>query len=66
MKLSDLLATLGPEQLRTEVLTRDGVAVVKDAVIYDPPHTLGPGQMVLAVGIEANSSTAAGILVGLC
>ncbi|WP_339153475.1 helix-turn-helix domain-containing protein [Actinomadura luteofluorescens] len=58
MRLSDLLAALRPDQLRAESVARDGIAVVDDVVVHDPPQAVERGQVVLAVGVEASSAGA--------
>ncbi|MGC1212700.1 MAG: helix-turn-helix domain-containing protein [Micromonospora sp.] len=56
MRLAELLAKLGPDPLRAHALVDDGAAPISDVAIYDPVCPLGPGQVVLAVGVEAPSS----------
>lgn len=63
MKLSDLLATLGSEQIRAEVVVREGIAFVNEVVIHDPLHPIERGQVVLAVGVEVGSPCADALVV---
>ena len=62
MKLGDLLAILGPEQVCAEVLSDDGSAVAAEVVIFDEMYPVERGQMVLAVGVPAESPAAAGLV----
>ncbi|NIH79671.1 PucR family transcriptional regulator [Amycolatopsis viridis] len=64
MRLGDLLAVLGAEQLEVEVLQRDGTAVVTDVAILDPPEQVDRGQLVLAVGIDAGDPRAGEVVAG--
>ncbi|MEV0386631.1 helix-turn-helix domain-containing protein [Nonomuraea sp. NPDC050643] len=62
MKLSDLLVTLGSEQLHGETVVREGAVVVSDVIIHDSQSPIERGQLVLAVGVDAGAP-AAGDLV---
>lgn len=57
MRLGDLIAVLGAEQLSTDLLVDDG-ALVSDVAIRDPPHPVDREQLVLAVGVDADGPVA--------
>lgn len=58
MNLDELVTTVGPGPVRSHIIVNDGAAQVTDVVIYDSTWPLGPGQLVLAVGITPSSAEA--------
>lgn len=62
MNLSELLAAVGPAPLRTHLLLDGGRATVGDVVITDAACPMAPGQLVLAVGVDACTSAARDVL----